>query len=78
MGIISVVRTFSQSFGPTITGFFVQRGVFWVTFVVAGVLKAAYDLGLLVGFINHEGNLDKVDKVDERTRGEDEEPSHSE
>ncbi len=54
MGFIAVVRTFSQSCGPLITGVLAQAGKFWVTFVVAGALKAAYDLGLLALFKGHE------------------------
>ncbi len=54
MGFISVVRTFSQSCGPFITGLLAQSGSFWVTFIVAGSLKAAYDLGLLAAFSQHK------------------------
>jgi hypothetical protein len=54
MGFIAVVRTFSQSCGPLITGLLAQAGKFWVTFVVAGLLKAAYDLGLLALFKGHK------------------------
>lgn len=54
MGFISVVRTFSQSCGPFITGLLAQSGHFWVTFIVAGSLKAAYDLGLLAAFSRHK------------------------
>ncbi len=54
MGFISVVRTFSQSCGPFITGLLAQSGSFWVTFVVAGSLKAVYDLGLLAAFRRHK------------------------
>ncbi|CZR67860.1 related to Staphylococcus multidrug resistance protein [Phialocephala subalpina] len=54
MGFISVVRTFSQSCGPFITGLLAQSGNFWVTFIVAGSLKAAYDLGLLAAFSHHK------------------------
>lgn len=54
MGFIAVVRTFSQSCGPAITGVLAQAGKFWVTFVVAGMLKAAYDLGLLALFKGDE------------------------
>ncbi|KAH7323548.1 MFS transporter [Rhexocercosporidium sp. MPI-PUGE-AT-0058] len=58
MGLISVVRTFSQSGGPVITGVLAQSGKFWVTFLVAGLLKAGYDLGLLAGFQSYKRKTD--------------------
>jgi Ca2+/H+ antiporter len=70
MGFIAVVRTFSQSCGPAITGVLAQAGKFWVTFVVAGLLKAAYDLGLLVQFKGHKTHDDREDG---RTKVKDEE-----
>ncbi|KAH8891739.1 MFS general substrate transporter [Thozetella sp. PMI_491] len=54
MGFINVLRTVAQSVGPTITGVLVDRGLFWVVFVTAGVLKMVYDIGLLALFKNHE------------------------
>ncbi|KUJ20761.1 MFS transporter [Mollisia scopiformis] len=54
MGFVSVVRTFSQSCGPYITGLLAQSGSFWVTFILAGSLKAAYDMGLLIAFSHHK------------------------
>lgn len=54
MGFISVIRTFSQSCGPFITGLLAQSGNFWITFILAGALKAAYDLGLLAAFSSHK------------------------
>jgi hypothetical protein len=61
MGFISVVRTFSQSCGPLVTGILAQAGKFWVTFVVAGTLKATYDLGLLAGFRSHKADIDRAE-----------------
>lgn len=58
MGLISVVRTFSQSGGPVITGVLAQFGKFWVTFLAAGLLKAGYDLGLLAGFQSYKRKTD--------------------
>lgn len=55
MGTINVVKTCSQSLGPLLTGVLAGRGLFWVSFVVAGSLKATYDIGMLVSF----GGLDK-------------------
>jgi hypothetical protein len=70
MGFISVVRTFSQSFGPVITGVLAQSGRFWVTFVVAGSLKATYDLGLLTGFRGHKTEMDRAERRASRNTGE--------
>lgn len=63
MGIINVVKTLSQSGGPVITGLLAGHSRFWVAFTTAGALKAAYDLGLLVMFVNtelhtHDGEQD--------------------
>ena len=66
MGLISVVRTTSQSFGPVITGALSQRGSWWVTFGVAGVLKAVYDVGLLAGFRGYQAH---EDRAEERGKG---------
>ncbi|KAK8161312.1 major facilitator superfamily domain-containing protein [Phyllosticta citrichinensis] len=51
MGIVNVVKTLSQSAGPSLTGLLAAGRRFWVAFVVAGALKAAYDVGLLVFFV---------------------------
>lgn len=50
MGIVNTVKTLSQSSGPTITGVLAGQSRFWIAFMVAGMLKAGYDLGMLVGF----------------------------
>ncbi|KAF2660183.1 para-aminobenzoate synthase [Lophiostoma macrostomum CBS 122681] len=50
MGIVNILKTLSQSSGPTVTGILAGRGRFWVAFVVAGSLKATYDLALLAFF----------------------------
>lgn len=51
MGIVNVVKTLSQSAGPSFTGLLAGTRRFWVAFVVAGALKASYDVGLLVLFV---------------------------
>ncbi|KAF2097068.1 MFS general substrate transporter [Rhizodiscina lignyota] len=50
MGLSNVLKTFSQSFGPGISGVLAGRKLFWVAFVLAGALKALYDVGLLAMF----------------------------
>ncbi|KAK7535550.1 major facilitator superfamily domain-containing protein [Phyllosticta citricarpa] len=51
MGIVNVVKTLAQSAGPSFTGLLAGDRRFWVAFVVAGALKAVYDVGLLVFFV---------------------------
>ncbi|EME86849.1 uncharacterized protein MYCFIDRAFT_109490, partial [Pseudocercospora fijiensis CIRAD86] len=50
MGVVNTVKTTSQSSGPLITGILAQGGRFWISFVVAGGLKASYDLAMLSMF----------------------------
>ena len=47
MGIVNTVKTMSQSSGPLITGVLAGSGRFWIALVLAGSLKACYDLGML-------------------------------
>ncbi|KAJ7160540.1 MFS transporter [Mycena crocata] len=51
MGILNVVKMFSQSLGPTITGLFASHGKIWLSFVIAGVLQGSYDLAMLYFFM---------------------------
>lgn len=54
MGFINVVKTSSQSLGPFITGLLAGQKLFWVAFLLAGSLKAIYDLGMLAVFASHK------------------------
>ena len=54
MGAINVVRTGAQSLGPIITGVLVEKNLFWVAFLIAGSMKAVYDLSILGVFANHQ------------------------
>ena len=73
MGIVNIVRTLSQSAGPTITGVLAGRDRFWIAFTVAGSIKATYDLGLLVFFAGRvHGREQKDDSDDNRDRAESE------
>ena len=54
MGIVNTVKTMSQSSGPLITGLLANHGAFWIAFLLAGMLKASYDLGLLTVFLHHK------------------------
>lgn len=70
MGIVNVVKTASQSMGPFITGVLVKHQLFWVAFLMAGSLKAAYDLGLLVTFVGQQAQeRRKQTSEEERSEG---------
>lgn len=51
MGVVNLVKTLGQSGGPSVTGWLAGTGRFWMAFVLAGGLKAGYDLGLLGMFV---------------------------
>ncbi len=53
MGTLNVVKTAAQSIGPSITGALAGKDLFWVAFLVAGSLKAAYDVGMSVQYEIH-------------------------
>lgn len=78
MGMINVVKTLSQSVGPSITGLLGERNLFWVAFVTSGVIKITYDLGLLAAFAGHVSREDEDRDRDpaaaeEEERGEEQE-----
>ncbi|KAI4662752.1 uncharacterized protein J4E84_002432 [Alternaria hordeiaustralica] len=50
MGVVNILKTLSQSSGPSLTGVLAGNDHFWVAFVAAGSLKATYDLLLLAFF----------------------------
>ncbi|VVT45680.1 uncharacterized protein SAPINGB_P000837 [Magnusiomyces paraingens] len=50
MGWTNVVRTNSQIFGPSITGYLAGKDAQWISFVIAGVLKVVYDLLIVLTF----------------------------
>ncbi|EAL86682.1 hypothetical protein LV164_002482 [Aspergillus fumigatus] len=54
MGAINVVKTCSQSLGPFITGVLADHNLFGASFTLAGVLKAIYDIGMLINFAGRE------------------------
>jgi MFS family permease len=61
MGITSMLRTLSQSAGPSITGLLSGNGRFWVAFLATGICRVTYDIGLWVLFVNV-----KIDKDPQR------------
>ncbi|CAM1507607.1 Fc.00g072480.m01.CDS01 [Cosmosporella sp. VM-42] len=65
MGITSTLRTLSMASGPSVTGVLAGSHRFWIAFVLAGVLRIMYDLGLWAMFVNmrlhvHESNDEDV------------------
>ncbi|PWY96780.1 MFS general substrate transporter [Aspergillus sclerotioniger CBS 115572] len=54
MGSINVVKTCAQSLGPLLTGVLADRGYFGLSFTIAGILKAVYDIGMLLSFAGKE------------------------
>lgn len=74
MGLINVVKTSSQSLGPSITGLLANRNLFWVAFLCAGSLKACYDLGILAVFAGHKTPEDVAEeRRQEEERAEEDE-----
>lgn len=66
MGTVNVVKTLSQSLGPLVTGVLAGKNLFWVAFLVAGSLKATYDLGMLMLFAGHKAREEEsVNVVEE-------------
>ncbi|KAI0382140.1 MFS general substrate transporter [Hypomontagnella monticulosa] len=63
MGTVNVVKTTAQSLGPILTGFLVDRNLFWVSFVGSGGLKILYDLGLLAFFKNKEKERERAERL---------------
>ncbi|KAL8718312.1 MAG: hypothetical protein Q9181_008221 [Wetmoreana brouardii] len=53
MGVVNVVKTLSQSGGPVLTGWLAGTKRFWVAFLLAGALKAGYDLAMLKMFLGY-------------------------
>lgn len=52
-GFVNVIKTLSQVVGPSIVGVITQHGAQWITFVIAGSLKATYDIGILITFLTY-------------------------
>ncbi|KAK4245752.1 major facilitator superfamily domain-containing protein [Corynascus novoguineensis] len=71
MGITGVLRTLASTTGPSITGLLASNDRFWVAFVVAGVLRLAYDIGVFAMFINIK--LYKHERTEDELAGAEEE-----
>lgn len=73
MGIVNTLKTTAQSGGPLVTGYLAGKDRFWIAFLVAGALKASYDLGMLVIFSGTKGRKGNADEARERVRRAEEE-----
>ncbi|OTB09521.1 hypothetical protein M426DRAFT_316065 [Hypoxylon sp. CI-4A] len=62
MGALNVVKTMAQSVGPVLTGVLVERNLFWVAFVLSGVFKTLYNIGLLGLFKEKEKEKEKAER----------------
>lgn len=62
MGIVNVVKTFSQSGGPVATGWLAGMGKFWIAFLIAGAMKASYDLAMLKMFLGYKSREEAEDE----------------
>ncbi|KAK9321502.1 major facilitator superfamily domain-containing protein [Lipomyces orientalis] len=51
MGVVNVVRTLAQSGGPGLMGKFASMNMMPIGFLIAGLCKGTYDLGILVSFL---------------------------
>ena len=67
MGIVNVVKTLSQSGGPVLTGWLAGTSRFGVAFLVAGGLKAGYDLMMLKLFLGYRGREEETKSQQEST-----------
>ena len=50
MGVVNVVKTWASGGAPSVTGYMAGAEASGFVFVVAGTLKASYDLGMLCIF----------------------------
>ncbi|KAG9566189.1 MFS general substrate transporter, partial [Aureobasidium melanogenum] len=73
MGTLNTVKTAAQSAGPLVTGVLAQHKHFGSAFVVAGILKAGYDLGLLNWFAESKMRGGSADEARERARQQEDE-----
>ncbi|KAH7251246.1 major facilitator superfamily domain-containing protein [Fusarium tricinctum] len=62
MGITATLRTLAMATGPSLTGGLAESGKFWIAFVVGGVLRIMYDLGLWLMFVNMKINTHETPK----------------
>ncbi|KAI4250628.1 MAG: hypothetical protein L6R42_008706, partial [Xanthoria sp. 1 TBL-2021] len=66
MGLVNVVKALSQSGGPLLTGWLAGMQKFWIAFLIAGVLKAGYDLAMLKMFLGFKSREEVVGERERR------------
>ncbi|KAL8915942.1 MAG: hypothetical protein Q9172_006551 [Xanthocarpia lactea] len=66
MGVVNVVKTLSQSGGPVLTGWLVGMKKFWMAFLIAGALKAGYDLAMLKMFLGYRSREEVEAQLERR------------
>ena len=54
LGVVNVVKTLGSSGGPVVTGWLAGIGKFWIAFLIAGAMKAGYDLAMLKMFLGYK------------------------
>ncbi|KAM0786412.1 hypothetical protein ACM66B_001877 [Microbotryomycetes sp. NB124-2] len=54
LGIVNVCKTLASAPGPTLSGQLAHSGMLRWSFAICGSLKIIYDIGLLVGFLEHK------------------------
>jgi MFS family permease len=69
MGITATLRTLAMATGPSLTGGLAESGKFWIAFVVGGVLRIMYDLGLWLMFVNMRIDTHEIPKDGTVSRG---------
>ncbi|KAF4964745.1 hypothetical protein FSARC_7344 [Fusarium sarcochroum] len=70
MGITTTLRTLAMATGPSLTGGLAESGRFWIAFVVGGVLRIMYDLGLWFMFVNMRLHTHETHPEETRERGQ--------
>ena len=77
MGAVNVVKTLSQSGGPVATGWLAGIGKFWLAFLIAGAMKASYDLAMLKMFLGYKSREEEEEHLKQRDRGNRQENGHA-
>ena len=77
MGAVNVVKTLSQSGGPVATGWLAGIGKFWIAFLIAGAMKASYDLAMLKMFLGYKSREEEEESSKDRRDREERRNGHA-
>ena len=77
MGAVNVVKTLSQSGGPVATGWLAGIGKFWIAFLIAGAMKASYDLAMLKMFLGYKSREEEDERRKHGGDGEERRNGHA-